>query len=373
MKRVDYSRFYTPPQIAEALVKHINIESPGSVIDICCGSCNLLYAARKKWPNTKLVGVDIVNHNLSDISFTMSDGRKYATEHKGEYSLVLANPPFSYLEKRTEFPLLLNSVSAHYKTSRLENEMLLANLLLLNEKGILVIIMPSTFIESNSNVLLRKHIGTKYHIKKIIHLPDDTFGTSGIKSYALVISKCNSKKRFSFFYKMSEDDTSFIKIACIPQTDIKEGKWCAQSHKNESNSLFIDCRRGNISSQDFSDNGVPVLHTSKVDNGWSPSVRHTYKVPSSPVFAEAGDIIVSRVGKSAGQWVLYGGEKIYISDCLYRIKDPDGKIAKKICGSTYALDTRGVATQYITVSDFSFWCETLITNQGIYDEFLPDK
>jgi len=50
------------------------------------------------------------------------------------------------------------------------------------------------------------------------------------------------------------------------------------------------------------------------------------------VYAESGDIIVSRIGKSAGQWYIYLGEKILISDCLYRIKDPTGKIPSRLQG-----------------------------------------
>ena len=44
---MDYSKFYTPPIIATALINELCISEPHKVIDICCGSCNLLLAAKK--------------------------------------------------------------------------------------------------------------------------------------------------------------------------------------------------------------------------------------------------------------------------------------------------------------------------------------
>ena len=51
---MDYSKFYTPPKIANSLIKELSIPEPDKIVDICCGSCNLLIAANNRWTKAKL-------------------------------------------------------------------------------------------------------------------------------------------------------------------------------------------------------------------------------------------------------------------------------------------------------------------------------
>ena len=71
--------------------------------------------------------------------------------------------------------------------------MLLANLLLLDMGGTLLIIMPSTFINAKSNMKIREHISRAYHVQKIIRLPDEVFGSSKISSCVLIINNSKGK------------------------------------------------------------------------------------------------------------------------------------------------------------------------------------
>ena len=99
---MDYSKYYPPPLIAEVLIEQLHITPPEMVIDICCGSCNLLYATKKRWNQIELIGVDIADHSLSDVMFTKMDGREYATIHRREYPLIVANPPFDKLNNKSK-------------------------------------------------------------------------------------------------------------------------------------------------------------------------------------------------------------------------------------------------------------------------------
>lgn len=352
---MDYSKFYTPPPIAALLVKILDISQPEIVIDICCGGCNLLHAAGERWKNAKLVGVDIVEHASSNINFTQIDGREFAIQHPAAYPLVLANPPFDYVAQKREFPSLYNSVFAKYRTSRLENEMLMANLLLVAQNGTLLIILPSTFVEAARNEDIRKLVGQNYHVKNIIKLPEDTFGSSNINSYALVIKHRISKHHLTKYCAVVRENGKyhFVGKRVIPQHSIRNGEWCVKPL--HTTMLKLNIRRGNISSQIFSDSGIPVLHTAKRSTNWEPSVRYIKNYIESPVYAEPGDIIVSRIGKSAGQWCQYSGKRTPISDCLYCIKDPGGLICGKLKGKEYNLLLKGVATRYITIDDFVLW------------------
>lgn len=356
---LNYKKFYTPPSIAEILIKQIETSTPHTVIDICCGSYNLLYAAKKRWPSIKMVGVDIINHSSNDVECICADGRQFSIEHKEQFPLVLANPPFGFLEKKREYPELFTESMSNYNTNRLENEMLLANLHLLNESGILMIIMPSTFVESQTNKKLRIMLAQKYHIQKIIQLPDKAFGSASIRSYAIIIKKAYAKRIYTRHYSIisDADGLHISKSSIIPQKNIRNGEWGLGIIRNASCNL--DMRRGNISSHMFQNDGFPVLHASRAQEDWKPSVRYINEIPKYPVYVEEGDIIVSRIGKSAGQWCIHQGEKCMISDCLYRIKDPDRKILSKLSNKKYSYIIKGVATRYITVKDFKLWLQSL--------------
>jgi type I restriction-modification system DNA methylase subunit len=351
---LNYTKYYTPKNIAELLVNLIDIKIPKKAIDICCGSCNLLNALRKRYSNVKLIGVDIIPQNNKNVKCIHSDGREYAISQKEKYKLVLANPPFSYLNTKDEYLSLYKGIFSSYHTSRLENEMLLANLYLLKKNGLLIIILPNTFVEAENNNEIRILLAKNFNIKKIIKLPNNTFGSTGIKSYALFISKKNVNHKITKFYEIiaSDDILSLSNGKIIKQENMCKGQWFYSAKKDYPG---VNLKRGNISSQMFTNDGLLVLHTSRSNENWTPSERFIEKKPKNPVFVEKGDILISRVGKSAGQWTIYDGHKTLISDCLFCLKDPCGIIYEKIKGRKYNNIIRGVAVQYITQNDFISW------------------
>lgn len=364
---MDYSRFYTPPAIASFLIEQLQIEVPESAIDICCGSCNLLHAAKKKWKNIKVTGVDIIKKSTQSdkVLYLQEDGRKYAMNSNVKYSLVLANPPFDYI-KFNEYDMLYKIHNLKNITKRLEIEMLLANLFLLEENGALLIIMPNTFIESERNKKLRKWLAENYYLQKIIKLPSDTFGSKKIKTYALIIRKSRENINCTRYLILSNknEEYKFTKKCFIPKNNIINGDWLPRRFSINLENKF-DFRRGNISSQYFTSEGVAVLHTAKKKENWEPSIRYIEDIEDKFVIAKTGDIIVSRVGRSAGEWCLYSGEDIPISDCLYRIKDPHGIIGKKLEGNKFNRELRGVSTPYITMNDFYSWYISLGQKQQV--------
>jgi len=363
---MNYEKFYTPPAISEILIKQIEMDThPMAAIDICCGSCHLLRAAKKRWPDIQTIGVDVVDTQVADVIFTQSDGRKFAQNSIKKYNIVLANPPFEKLKSKNEYPCLGKGIIDCYTTSRLENEMFLANLQLLDDRGVLMAIMPSTFVEGTSNQALRKAVAETFHLQKIIRLPDSVFGSPKINSYAIVLAKQKKETPTRYYtifdsegkYKISED-------SIIEQQYIKNGHWLKHAHTSPT-SLTLDIKRGNISSQLFSEpeNGIGILHTSRYSENWVASLRYVRKLPTSTIFAERGDIVVSRVGKAAGCWYEYRKDTIIaISDCLFRIKKPPASIRAAIVGQKYSGIIRGVSTPYITKDDIYNWFATCIKN-----------
>jgi len=356
---MDYTKFYTPPEIARLLVQQLNISTPSAVVDICCGSCNLLRAAGARWPHAKLIGADIVSHKSQGVICIKSDGREFALEHTGEYPLVLANPPFDFVSSKCEFPKLFEDISFECKTSRLEVEMLFANLRILKEHGTLVIIIPSTFVTAERYRNTRRYVAQNYHVQRVIHLPNDVFGSTNISSCALVIKREKISHHYTkrFFVRNSNGNYSISKGINIPQASVRSGDWGTIPVCRLKKGYQF--RRGNISSSYFKEAGIAMLHTAKSNNPWEPSVRYISTVPNGAVYAENNDIIISRIGKSAGKWYKYQGPRIPVSDCLYVLKDFDGSIFEKINGKQYPYQVKGVAARYITISDFVSWLNSL--------------
>ena len=357
---MNYNKFYTPIEVANLLLGQLKIKYPKSVVDICCGSHNLLNSAKQLWPNAKYVGVDVVEHLADDVECVKSDGRKFSLVHSNKFSLVLANPPFAYVKERREYPEILNVLPFKYNASRLENEMLLANLRLLDTGGTLMIIMPSTFINSKTNSKLREYISTTYHVKRIIRLPDEVFGSSKISSCALIINntKGNCSHTDILDVTSCEKKYTISKSSIVQKKQMQTGYWDANYQTSASNRIF-EYRRGTICSSSFILSGIPILHTAKLQPMWRPSVRYVNEHTTSTVYAEDGDIIVNRIGKAAGYWHIYSGDSILISDCLYRIKDPNRDIARKLKGYDYSFPLRGVAARYIIMEDFEAWYKSI--------------
>lgn len=356
---MNYSKYYTPSNISEFLVNDISVEKPNNIIDICCGSYNLLNAAKKKWEHIEVVGVDINSQLKEKYKLRIMDGRQYAIKSKDKYDIVLANPPFRKMSKKREFSDLYVKPFDKYVTNRLENEMLLANLKLLSRNAVLMIILPSTFVEGDTNLNLRKIIANNYVVSKIVKLPNDTFGNSKVHTYSIYIV---NKKRKSYYTQWIDISNNSHRI--IDHQQISNGIWNAYAPPSNTKNIKPTVIRGKISSNMFTNRGIAVLHSNKkLENiSWVPSIK---KVPmhiineSSYIYADDGDIVINRIGKSSGYWNKYRGDRIMISDCLLVVKDTNGSIYELI-KNVYQLPlTKGVTVQYITVNDFINWYSSL--------------
>ena len=187
-------KFYTPLALAQCLMQLLPKREYKNVIDICCGSWNLLEAARKQFGSACYVGVDIdakaEANCFHGAYFSCGDGRAFALKAKKKYDLVLSNPPFGFLKdgERVFKPGTTGKEFIKALISkRYENEMMQANLLLVEKGGVLLFILPTTFFEGETYQNIRKELCQKYTVDSIIKLPPETFGNSRINTCALII------------------------------------------------------------------------------------------------------------------------------------------------------------------------------------------
>lgn len=356
-------KYYTPIKLAECLMSLVPQKEYKSVIDICCGSWNLLKAAQEVYPDAKYVGIDVDSnsrkHRIENARFYNTDGRKFAISQKNRkhgYDLILSNPPFGYLkdDERT----FLNNKEAYIglKNRRYENEMTQANLMLAHEDSVLMFILPNTFVEGITNIKARQNIGNDYYISAIIQLPDDTFGSSRISTYAIIMIKdSNQCKNTKLYIALYNNSWCLEYKEEIEYKNVIKGNWI--DYKSASR-FTIPTFRGNISSCNFKKNGVEVLHCSnKVYNGkWSPSVKYCLMQDGRTAkIAQNGDILINRVGKCAGYWTVNDKDNVVISDCIIVISNSNEKIIallrKNSIEGRINVPIRGVSTKYITAQD----------------------
>lgn len=369
-------KYYTPYVLSAAIIDLLTDIEPQTAIDICCGSWNLLIAAKRKFPNITITGVDVDGDSEKiqpeNSEFFQQDGREYAIKcfnHGIGYNLILANPPFGFLsaEKRL-FTDRKYGDSYCYAKNRYEIEMLIANILLTHENSTIIAILPQTFFAGETNKNLRKRIAEEFSIKYIVDLPKTTFQRGNIKTCAIVMTKVapNSIHSAQYCLASQKNDTWEIKIAHTITTEVlKSGIWLheAVKHTADRNNNRVLSYRGIISSNCFSKTQTEdmVLHCSRYNGGmWTPSFR---SIPKSILenhklkYAEKGDIIINRIGKSAGYWCTYQGRKILVSDCLIVIKTTnDFSIQESLqrfsneYGQLHTL-VKGVSTSYVSMSD----------------------
>ena len=354
--------YYTPVELAEEIVKLLPKRKYNSVIDICCGTWNLLFAAYKRFPHADYFGVD-VDESIKDYifegaTFTLDDGRKFSAKEKSAgrtYDLILSNPPFGNLDKESIFwdKSSNDTEFSALKCQRYEAEMMLANIYLAHSDSILVFILPITFVKGDSFREARKQIAKSFTILEIIELPINTFKCNKLKTVAVIMKKAirSSVKTNYRIATLNEDTWHFGQVGKISRKEINYGNWVGGTRANTN----INIRRGKIHSGEMGEGDIIVLHCSSAFEGgkWKPSIRRTKK--TSDIRAEYGDILINRIGKGAGYWCINELHNVEVSDCLFIIKNNQKELVKKLYDNSINgklnISTRGVSTTYITKAD----------------------
>lgn len=362
MSKYDY---YTPSELAQELLQLIPDNAPiAKIADICCGTWNLLNAAHSRFPNAKLTGVDInekvIGNAIDGATFIATDGRDFANdmEKKGEhFDLLLSNPPFGLLkgsQKKYSGKICVQNFK------RYESELLYANYLLLNNNGYLLVILPVTYVKGSQYKSHRIWIANNFDVLNIIELPTNTFGNKSLHTVALVLRKSNTPQTSLtelYSAKLEQENWSLIKRKAITSAKIATGEWFANNSNTPSK---LSIYRGSISSKYFSEKGSFILHCSSTftKGVWQPSVRRCNGInESQKKYAEAGDVIINRVGRNAAAWSIYKGPKRLVSDCIIVIKHPDAATQEKLRNNSndgvLQVSKLGVSTQYVSSTEIT--------------------
>lgn len=355
-------KFYTPSSLASHLIRLIpKNEKINHIADICCGTWNLLQAAKQHFPDSSIVGVDIdptVNSSrLEGAVFHSLDGRDFADAAASAgvmFDLLLSNPPFGTIApENKKYSSKEHSILS---SRRYESELLYANYKILKENGFLLIILPVTYVMGAQYQSHRIWLSSNFDVLSIVSLPSDTFGPRTLNTVALVLKKGHASSAHETQFSIAQVSNGTWEISpkfTLSHNHICSGDWFFPP---SSSVPKVTMYRGSISSHFFCESGTTVLHcSSNISNGtWNPSLRYCCNIkPSQEKYAETGDVIINRIGKHAGAWSIYSGNKCLISDCLIVIKHPSPTTVEKLRQSTaenglLMVPALGVATKYIS-------------------------
>lgn len=363
--------FYTPAKLVEQMIALIPDETAVTYIaDICCGTWNMLNAAKSRYPSAFLVGVDIdkraETYCTFNSEFFLADGRTFSKAypaHHRKFDLLLSNPPFGALALADK---AYSGENVMVSTKRIECEMIYANYSILADMGWLIVLLPSTYYDGKTYLRHRVWLADHFLVHAVIKLPDNTF-RSNLNTIGLLLQKKSAKSMTSIcanIYSAQHNESGewqlHLRETILPER-VAVGAW-ADNLLEMSPSIKkapIIIYRGNISSKFFvARNGARILHCSSIINNgqWQCGERLFQKPAGKDLkFAEPGDIIINRIGKYAGYWNIYNGDRVPVSDCIIVVKSPGQEIVNafraKSNGGRLQIPCHGIACQYVTIDD----------------------
>lgn len=347
----DWSNFYTPMPVASEIINFIPHDyQPTCLVDICSGSGNFLNAALSKW-NADVVAIDlmpqksITSYKVHNVDALDLNNLKFLKEVEGK--LLLANPPFGKLADGIK-----NLCSKHsqlqeeaIKLRRVETNMLVSNMSILNDGEIFAAVLPENIFTSkkfvNFKLLFLSHF-------EILHLGKARryFPGSEVQTRIFIGSyKSNSVNQIRKS-KSAEKQYNFKAIRGIDNSKLI---------KSKSDVLLK--------------NFVKVIHFSNVDAKLHLKCSVPENSYSFEKVIEKNDYLIARVGRQSGMVYKPKVEFIgnYASDYFYIIKNADflkNSELRKKAENILLEKVAGMTAKYLCKSDIMSTLE-LIRQQAV--------
>ncbi|MFQ2420568.1 N-6 DNA methylase [Aeromonas caviae] len=328
-------RYYTNNDISHLLSMQLEDRNNKSVLDLGSGDGSLFLAVLKRWPSIKVYSADIEdkpsihpaqNHIKCDV--LSADLFSLFDIEENSVDLVVCNPPFI-----PGFIGISNTYAKQYEYtgSCITSEIVFfeKSMSFLKFNGEAAFILPDGFFSSIKHKMFRKYLTDKFFIKKIIELPSGAFKATEAKTHILIIEKPNSKIINSISITMSkfENGTLSPEIEISNLEFISRGDYSFYGkvkNRDVINGVSIgtisNVIRGRYSSAEIKTKNIPYIHTTNINNiEWNDiqELDSNYH----PSVAKAGDIVMSRVGRSFQKKIQYVKSGSYIiSDCIFIIR-----------------------------------------------------
>ena len=198
--------FLSPNRIAELISAIGGVYKPKTVIDICCGSGNVL-SYFKSLQTVK--GIDIDTEIVQLAQYINPDADIVAINTL-ELHVNTGNQK-SIFDDDIKYDLVIGDLPFGARTSDrqpLEIGLIKKGLELLNDNGVAIFIVPESLLVNSSSTEFRHQLLSDFALDMVISLPIGVFPHTGIKKSVLVLRNGNSNQ--DVFMPVFEDNSTLI-------------------------------------------------------------------------------------------------------------------------------------------------------------------
>lgn len=318
-------RYYTPARLAKKMVWSVEKKQRGYIADFACGTGQLLSAASKRWPKSRLVATDICKStitslrrreprwNISQCDFIKDSSRnrcKTINNIEDNVSLALLNPPFSCRGSSRVKTVLGDEIVY----SSIAMAFVLNSTRYLTKNGQIIAILPQGCLNNDRDKHAWKYLQNIGQVEII--------RANGHRIFA----GCSARTVIMRFSKMGNN---------------QPGKELHRKYNNTiDGKLTIDMQnirmtliRGNIPMYSINGNQskkfIPLIHSTELQNGSVLKPQHSSSLIHKQISGTF--ILLPRVGKPKKSKIALYRSKIpfTISDCVMAIRCANMREAKK--------------------------------------------
>ena len=310
--------FYTPPNLARALVRRIEKRKPRIIADFSAGNGELLRAAREKWPEAKFVATDISRQAIRymrrqhpdwklgtcDFLSTISRNRCDVLRRSlGRVDIVLLNPPFSCIGG-TKHEAVLDGQTFGVSTAM---AFLVTSLPYLNKNGAIYCILPNSTAYSERDCKLWTELTQNYDLKVLSKSSNKHFQEC---SPHIILASMNAKR-----------------CRCKSR----------RSRKIPIRAAIVSVVRGqtpmNTIEDKCSTRGLALVHSTNLQKNTIVGLKYKVAVNGSVLTGPA--VLIPRVGTPRKDKIctILPGSNIALSDCVMAIKTRTAKDSRTLASA----------------------------------------
>ncbi|ENW81335.1 hypothetical protein F909_02626 [Acinetobacter sp. ANC 3929] len=333
-KKSDYwGRYYTPKHIADLLIGTIGKIENANILDLGCGTGNLIYSALEKSINSTFLGVDIdpiaiktlKDKNLANLNLITNDILELELQ-ENFYDIALSNPPYTYYKLDFDYSQNVFLEKNLFKNLKIPSPFIFLDKMLKATKtnGVIAIILPNGILTNSKWILIRNHLLNEFTVSKIIELPPHTFSETETIAHIVIIKKIKPSTNYLINMKKINPCGSILEKK-YRSSKLIDKNWTIETNFGNKKLLkdyILKLQRGVVNSKQIKSQGLNVFHT-KDFNKNSTSIPLSFIVNrrQNGTFAKKGDILISRVGRNHFEKIaVVENDYIEISDSVILIR-----------------------------------------------------
>lgn len=346
-------RYYTNNMVGSILVREMHLKSPKIVMDLGAGDGALSIEAAKLWKSARFVTVDIDDnikksdalenhcHHINDV--LNSQLHTQIGLALGSVDGAICNPPYIQTRWRKDFAEILEDagLSGVFPSIRdvgADVLFIAQNLRFLRNSGRLGLILPDGVLTGKKYTQLRKLLLTQHRVERVIELPRRIFRKTDAKAHIVILTTKEQTSEPIIVERMESDGSLSprlhipidIAINRLDYSYLESQKIHNSTCEYALSDVCESLTRGQLNSVDVRRSLINIFHSTDfpiILNNVCPAVpknfllTKTQSILINTVIAQAGDILICRVGRNLENKICYvPNGYVALSDCVYKLQ-----------------------------------------------------